>query len=139
MPISSLELLALATQLQASGANEAAWRCAVSRAYYSALHCVAQVFEPREPSDQRERESSHVEIANRAEVYAKGPTPGRFCASEIAKMWPKFKRLRVCSDYYLDQDVTALESADAISRCERVRALCDEVLAKRALVNTKDK
>jgi uncharacterized protein (UPF0332 family) len=133
MPISSLDLLALAKLLQTSGANEVALRCSVSRAYYSALHCVAEVFEPREPSDQRERESSHVEIIARAEVYAKGPNPARSCASEIAKMWPKFKRLRVRADYRLDQEVPASESAESILRCERVMALCGEVMQKREL------
>lgn len=132
MSASPLDLLSLAKNLQASANNEAALRCAVSRAYYAALHRVAEVFESRDLSDQRARESSHVEIVSRAEIYAKGPHPGRQCAGEIAKMWPKFKRLRVTADYELQQDVLTTDCTDAISRCERVMALCDDVLHKRA-------
>jgi len=135
MPASPLDLLNLAKNLQAGADNETALRCSVSRAYYAALHRVAEVFDPREHSDQRERESSHVEIASRAELYAKGPNPGRLSAGEIAKMWPKFKRLRVKSDYFLDQDVVDADSVQAINRCERVMALCDDVLQKRSLTD----
>jgi len=132
MPTSSRELLALARKLQANETSEAALRCAVSRAHYAALHHVAAVFEPRTPSDQRKSESSHEEIIARAEVYGKGANLGRLCALDIAKMWPKFKRLRVKADYDLYQHLSIQECADSITRCEMVMSLCDEVVQKRA-------
>lgn len=131
MPTSTRELLALAKRLQQQKGDEATRRCAVSRAYYAALHETDCVFEKRDADFRLDGESSHAEIISRATIYGNGVNPGRDGARNIAQILSKLRRARNKADYKLEQGVDAAECSDVITRAEQVLAHCQEVLSKR--------
>lgn len=136
MPTNPDELLKFAQKIHSEAADEPAFRAVVSRSYYAALHCVKQTFEPRNTSANLKQESSHEEIIGRAEVYGKGLNPGRVQAGTIAITLKKFKRMRVVSDYELNQAIGITESNEARTRCERLFKLCSEIEQRRGEVKT---
>lgn len=132
MPTNPDELLKFAQKIHSEAEDEPAFRAAVSRSYYAALHCVKQTFEPRNTNINPKQESSHEEIIGRAEVYGKGANPGRIQAGTIAITLKKFKRMRVISDYELNQEIGITDRSDALTRCERLFTLCSEIKQKRS-------
>lgn len=131
MPSSARDLLALAERLNTAQSDEAALRCAISRAYYAALHTVDATFDPRISAGPKRPLSSHEEIASRAEVYAKGANPGRQPAASLVKLLLTSKRQRVRADYHLSDTLTLRDSSDNLSRCVRIIALCGQVVEQR--------
>lgn len=130
MTTSTLEILALAKTLQKNAdGSEVALRCAVSRAYYAALHTADNIIPGRVAGEVRQ-ESSHECIIGRAQVYGKGVNPGRGAAQTIAKLLPKIKRARVRADYRLHEDVSASDCADVIVTAEMVIDECGVVNQK---------
>ena len=129
MPCKPRELLALAKSLQASKGSEAVERCAVSRAYYAALHEVDATFIQR-AEFRVDGESSHREIISRATVYGNSLSPGRTEAGQVAQMMTRLRRARNKADYELDKAFPAKDAAEILTRAELVLNLCDTVSTK---------
>ena len=129
MPCKPRELLALAKSLQASKGSEAFERCAVSRAYYAALHEVDATFIQR-AEFRIDGESSHREIISRATVYGNSLNPGRTEAGQVAQIMTRLRRARNKADYELEKAFSPKEAEEVLSRAEFVLNLCDTVCTK---------
>ena len=129
MPVSPPDLFKLAQRLNSDGCDEVTRRCAVSRAYYAALHRANLVFEKVKPT--ADGESSHAEIIGRVKTYSAQPLPGRMYASEIAKALPRLRRLRNAADYDLDSPFEAGTTMDVLQRVSHVLEKCDDVARMR--------
>lgn len=127
MSVSPPDFLALATRLNTQGCDEITRRCVVSRAYYAALHAVANTFDARPQEVGEQGESSHARVIGRARTYANTLNPGRTNAAQIAKLMPKLRRTRNRADYELDDEFSAQDCDDVALRAATILALCDEV------------
>lgn len=128
MPVSTRDLFQLAQRLQQGATTEADLRAAISRAYYSGLHAVAETFDAR---DRMGTESSHAEIIGRAKAYGSTLEPGRQAAIQIAQHLSKMRRTRNDADYALDLSFTDSDSQGIIERAELILALCQDIRSKR--------
>lgn len=129
MPCTPLDLLELASSLHDSQIGEAHERCAISRAYYAALHKVEATF-PVRAAFKPDHESSHAEIIGRATAYGNSLQPGRTDANELAYIISRLRRARNQADYKLQQVTSHDEAANVITRAKRVLQLCDNVAQK---------
>ena len=111
-------------------ASEIHHRCAISRAYYSALHATDAAFPKTEQDHRRDGESSHAEIIGRAERYGRGLNPGRTEAALIARHLQKLRRFRNKADYELESDIFPEDSSSVL-------AIVKDVLDSCAIVNSK--
>ncbi len=137
MSTSPHDLLKLAENLRQQEANESALRCAVSRAYYAALHQVQRVFEQRSQNARINGESSHAEIIGRATAYGNTLSPGRENARTIATYLTRMRHVRNQADYDLDGNFLILECDRVIERSRSVLSLCNEVIEKRQKAQSK--
>lgn len=127
----------LARRLAQESASEAELRCAISRAYYSALHSADIVF-PKGANDfRREGESSHTEIINRVYSYSvqKPFLPGRTHAAVIAKHLNRLRRERNSADYNLDIGLGYSAATSVIERVQCVLNNCSDVHRLRSQAN----
>ena len=108
-------------------------RCAVSRAYYSALHTTAAVF-PKTDALREQGESTHGEVIRHAQTYGAGANPGRDSASRLAKALQKLRRFRNTVDYEMDVTISRQEMLDALERAKHILDLCQHVEARRVAV-----
>jgi hypothetical protein len=132
MTISPHDILALAKDLQTSAKNEAEIRSAVSRAYYAAMLLTRDTIEDRRSLNNfsDNQDSTHKKIEAIAHTWGVGPNPGRGAASRIAKLLPSMKRLRVRSDYWLDDTITQRECDDLVAQVDVVMSSCAEITKK---------
>jgi uncharacterized protein (UPF0332 family) len=129
MPVSPPDLFELAQRLNSTDCDEVARRCAVSRAYYAALHQANLLFEKVKPA--ADGESSHAEIIGRVKSYSAQQLPGRMYASEIAKALPRLRRIRNSADYDLSQSFLQEQCDDVLKRVAHVLGKCDDVARMR--------
>lgn len=116
------EFLSTARQLVATG-SEGAYRSAVSRAYYGALHvCNGLVPAEFAPSQaEMHSDGSHNAIIGAMERWGRSLGAGRTDAQMAAKKIAQLKRWRVVADYRIKQtwDIDAekwVSVAEEISR-----------------------
>lgn len=124
------DILDLAKDIHARSGNEAAYRSAISRSYYAALLRVDEVIPNRNAPAIQPNESSHSKIIGRVDVYRKGANPGRTEAAKIYQLLPRMRRDRVTADYFLNEEVSATNSAEALVRSEAVMQYCDDLVRK---------
>jgi uncharacterized protein (UPF0332 family) len=123
------DLYALAHKLtHAEDPCETELRCAISRAYYSALHSVTETFPKREDQFRANGESSHAEIIGRVTAFGNGIGPGRSDAALIAKLMPRLRRRRNDADYRLNEEVKKDEVCKILDRAKEVIDRCANVV-----------
>jgi uncharacterized protein (UPF0332 family) len=128
MPTTPAETLDSAIKIGLLGnPTEADVRSAVSRAYYAALHGVADVFTGSGLSHEK---SSHEIIIERAESYGRSLNPGRTEAQQAARKLKMFKRIRKEADYHLELDFPPVETARAIEMSKAIIEFCSIIKAK---------
>ena len=125
-------LLELAERLgEDSEASEVQLRCAVSRAYYAALHSVFCVFPKLEDDVRIDGESSHAEIIGRVKKYGNSLQPGRTAAASVAKKLPRLRRERNTADYDLEEEIAREAVLEIIERVTGGLHGCEEVIRLR--------
>lgn len=135
MSCSSPDLLLLAeTIANGSSCDEVSARCAISRAYYSALHLVKDTFPPTERNSRQPGESSHVVIIREAQLYGKFANAGRQEAALVAKLMSGLRRDRNNADYQLNLEIDQGNALDAVARVKQVVAHCSYIEARRTAV-----
>jgi hypothetical protein len=127
MPCSPRDLLDLAIAQCAAASKEAEHRCVMSRAYYAALHEVANVFDARKTLSTVAGESTHQQIIGCAKAYSNNNNPGRMYAAEIAKLMPRLRRARNVADYDLNDEIQPSASRDMLDRVSKILSLCNDV------------
>lgn len=132
MSCSPADFLNLAESIsQQNSCSEIESRCAISRAYYAALHSVDFFFQKTEMDMRIEGESSHAEIIRRAREYGRGIQPGRTNAAVVAKLMSRLKADRNQADYRLGDSIDSIQMQDVILRVKRVMNECEEIDRKR--------
>lgn len=113
--------------------EEVITRSAISRAYYSALHCVDVTF-PHETGVYRASGvSSHEDVILRALTYSRDiGNPGNRYAAMVAKEMPKLRRFRNFADYELEETIESAEAGNIVRRVEKVIECCADVQRLRA-------
>lgn len=135
MSCTSPDLLSLAENIANSPAcDEVSARCAISRAYYSALHLIDDTFPLTDRNSREKGESSHAVIIREALLYGKYGNAGRQEAALIAKLMSGLRRDRNNADYDLKLDITRDSANDAIERVKRVLDHCAYIEKRRAAV-----
>lgn len=140
MSCSSPDLLSLAEIIAGSPTcDEVSSRCAISRAYYSALHLVDATFPRTDGNIRQEGESSHAVIIREAKLYGERADAGRWEASQVAKTMAGLRRERNRADYKLNQDISRDDALDVIERVKEVVAHCSHVEERRIAVQLAQK
>lgn len=134
MSCSPVDFLSLAESIsERDQCSEIEYRCAISRAYYAALHSVDFFFQKSDTSMRVDGESSHAEIIRRAREYGNSLEPGRTNAAVVAKLMWKLKADRNQADYYLGDSISESQMYDVIRRVRRVIDECKDIARKREI------
>lgn len=129
-----LDFIAIAEKLADAGMGEAAFRSAISRAYYGAFHCCREGI-PRDliPSkDTMRKEGSHKAVLFALEAWGRSTRDGRTDAAIAARKLGKLRLARVIADYKLAEahgdPMDCIEVAREVSACiERASKRDDEL------------
>ncbi len=108
---------------------EAITRAVISRAYYAALHAVADIY----PGDDlAHHSSSHEAIIGRAQAHGNGLEPGRSEAKQVARDLRLFKAMRKVADYRLNEAVFPGQQLESIHLAESIFRRCEIIEDRRS-------